>query len=31
VLKFNMSSLPNKKRGVNPEAYPYSISKTSLK
>jgi predicted alpha-1,2-mannosidase len=31
VLKFNMSSLPNKKRGVSPEAYPFSISKTSLK
>jgi putative alpha-1,2-mannosidase len=31
VLKFNMSSFPNKKRGVSPEAYPFSISKTSLK
>jgi len=31
VLKFNMSSVPNKKRGVSQEAYPFSISKISLK
>jgi putative alpha-1,2-mannosidase len=31
VLKFSMGSIPNKKRGVSPEAYPFSISKPSVK
>jgi predicted alpha-1,2-mannosidase len=31
VLKFNMSSLPNKKRGVSQDAFPFSISKPTVK
>jgi putative alpha-1,2-mannosidase len=30
VLKFNMSSVPNKKRGTAITSFPYSISKPSL-